>query len=96
MRLPYTVTIEGAANGLIARVGCETFVFSTVKTFMAELQNYLENPDKTVGAYRQSFPPAGVEPRGIASEKSAAYGQALDTSYLDKLAVPTPEPERDF
>jgi hypothetical protein len=94
MRLPYTVIIEGAANGIIARLGCETFVFSSIKTFMSELQNYLENPHKTVRAYQQTYPPEHEllqQPGHVMPLQGADYAQAVNRVASPAPDAPVPE-----
>lgn len=43
-RLEYDVTISGADNGLIVRIGCKTLVFldGNIKEFIDDLTTYLQ------------------------------------------------------
>ena len=40
----YKITIEGVANGWIAKVGCMTFVSEDKDKMLSELGRYIDNP----------------------------------------------------
>lgn len=47
----YDIKINEVANGFIAKVGCQTFVFSNLRDLMEALEMYFTNPDAATKKY---------------------------------------------
>lgn len=50
-KLSYKISIEDVANGFIARVGCQTFVFSSLRDMLEALELYYTDPDAATKKY---------------------------------------------
>ena len=49
-----TVTIDAALNGFIAKVGCQTLVYSDRKTLLDDLDAYMADPKKKEADMRET------------------------------------------
>ena len=64
--LPYDINISGTGNkGFIVRVGCFTGAFTSVKTMLAAIEDYINDPKKMEKEYNNSNAnrcPDAIEP----------------------------------
>jgi hypothetical protein len=89
------VLIVGTMNGYMVKVGCQTLVFESATTLLAELGRYLSDPAKVEQEYLERYHPAPVTdeaatvyvagPGRMASEPGPLVRAAQDMDRHDRV-----------
>jgi hypothetical protein len=85
--IPYPVTIRGAVRGYVVQVGCREFVFENQEVMLADLGEYLDDPQAVVERYLERYPNLKVGPAG---------GNMVTAPRYDTGIPPPPQPGGAF
>ena len=85
--MAYDVNIGFVANGWVAKVGCQTFVFLDPEVLLSELREYLTDPNTkteqvTRTARNMRWTGGGLAPEPCAPSPPTAYPSSIDNSRI--------------